>query len=255
MAISAANLKAFNAANVPQADNLTAGGGIDTSSPLAAFTNDPGGFGIAAHTGSALDTTQTVTVKARGNTKGALITEAKVLTGAADVSYTNINADGAMRILSVVISAITDQNLTLKDNAGATIFNTFVSTGTELKWSRVFPNAYSDAVATTVRYDKTFWQNADPLTGLGPTFRLTADPAAIIKQGIHTSKNDSTTIANRLAVPGGITFVDDNIDQTSSDLVQNDNQGVWWEQTAAAGAGPLSNANSQFTSQLTVASI
>lgn len=255
MSISAANLTAWNTVNVPQNDTSTVGGAIDSASPLVAWQGDPGGFSVRVSGGTGLDTGVNVTVKARSQNTGKIDTDTKAV-GPSPISLNGLNAPE--RILSVSFSAATDGDpITIAKDA--TPFTVYISlnpiTATSRRWSRVFPNAYSDAVVTTTRYDKTFWLNADALTALGPTYRLSADPAAIIQQGIHTSKNDTVTIANRLAVPGGITFVDDNIDQVGSDLATSDVQGVWWQQTATAGAGPVTTANSQFTSQITVASI
>ena len=255
MSILAANLTAWNALNVPQNDTGTAGGGQDTLSPLSGWQADPLGNNLQMGTNDALDTTQSVTVKSRNSINGELRTQTAVLTGTTFVNLSTLST--TERILSVSVSAVTDSDLQVqKASTPFTNYVTITSATTgALRWSRVFPNAASDASVTLVRYDKTFWKNADALTAISPTYRLTADPAAIIFQGIHTSKNDSATIANRLTAPAGITFVDDNVDQVGPDLATGDVMGVWWQQTATAGAGPITSANSQFTSQLTVQSI
>ncbi len=257
MSISAANLISYNAANVPQNDTSTAGGAVDGKSPLAGWVADTtGAQSTEVLSNSALDTTPQVTVKARNGNDGQLKSQTAVLNGTTAVALATLG--GVQIILSVSIDIITDgTTVTIRLLSGGATLHTLASGITAgTRWSRLFPNAASDAGVTLVRYDKSFWFNSDALTTLGPNYRLSADPAALIFQGIHTSKNDSITIANRLTVPGGITFVDDNIDQVGSDLLNGDSQGVWWQQTVTAGAGPLSTtANRQFTSQITVSSV
>lgn len=253
MSISAANLLPFNATNNPQNDTSTAGGGRMNTSQPSAWQADPASDTLAIISDQAGDTTQTVTTVARKDT-GVVLSEAQTLNGVTQVLYTTLT--GILRILSVTVSGITLGTVDVrKSTAAFTPFVRLNASGNSLFWTRLFGGASSDASVPLVRYDKMCWYNADALLAISPTFRLTSDPAAIIRQGIHTSINDVATIANRLTTPGGITFVDDNIDQVGPDLSTGSFQGVWWEQTAAAGAGPISNANSVFTSQMTVLSI
>src|SRR3979411_2268578 len=94
--------------------------------------------------------------------------------------------------------------------AGATIY--VIPIG-ERGTSALFKRSASGS-GILIRYDKIFWRNNHAtLTLNSALIRITADPDARIRQGIHTSTGDSATIANRLTAPGGITFVDDNIDQ------------------------------------------
>jgi hypothetical protein len=63
------------------------------------------------------------------------------------------------------------------------------------------------------------------------------------------TKNDTNTIANRLAVPAGVTFVDDSVQQSvpGTTLEALSDIGIWVEQDLLAADAPI---RSTFTHEL-----
>lgn len=245
MPIAATDLKSRACANYVENDTATAGGAVDGSEEVSvgvlAADDD-----LEALSSNAGDTTQLVTVRTRVSS-GLIADKTATLNGTTAVDLTPLTPL-VNRVLRVTVDALTGTLTVRRRPGGATVVT--VEGGESLIASRrLFSNANDSGGG--LKYDKSFWRNAHAtLAAVSPVYRLTADPSAKIRQGIHTSKNDTVTIANRTTAPGGVTFVDDNVDQTGSDLVPTDAQGVWWELTATGG--PL---ESSFTSQITVASI
>ena len=113
----------------------------------------------------------------------------------------------------------------------------------------MFIDSQSEA-SLTVRFEKEKWKNehgTETLTNAEIT--LTADPSASIRIGVEAAKNDSNTIANRKAIPAGVTFVDDSVavPVPGSQLEAGSDISVWIEFTRGAGAAGL---KSSFTTQL-----
>ena len=236
--------------NYPENDTGLAGGAIDVNTLVTSWT-DPNGTKLQAVSTSAGDTAQIDMVVRRRTTTGAIGNmDTKDLNGVTPVILTPDAVPYTERFLSVAIATPSFGVLTISNPDSP--FTTYLSWDGQLwtKVRRLFIDAFASTAIVT-RYDKTFWHHLNDVgtSAVSPIFRLTADPSAKIKQGVHTSLNDSATIANRLTAPAGVTFVDDNVDQAGpADITPGDKQGVWWEMTAAANNPAL---NSTFTSQVT----
>lgn len=198
------------------------------------------------------DTTQKIDMRGWSNLGVLDVTGQKTLNGT-----TSVGIDGSWyRVTRLQVDAVTAGLITLRIAGGgatiATIDSNISYAG--LFAQRMFVAAFSSAAGIT-RYDKMFWVNRHAsLTALNPTYRLTADPKTRIRQGVHPTANDTTNITNRVTAPGGVTFVDDNIDQTGSDLPASSDQGLWIEFASTAN-DPSAPFQDSFTTQITVNSV
>ncbi len=227
MPIVAADLIPYSPASVPEDDTSLTGGAIDllTSSELVQLT----GNSVCAVISDGADT-RTVTITGRVPA-GDIQTDAIVLNGTSEV----VGPKTFERILKVVMSAGDGSRTVLvKEGSGGATKCTFEPNKT--KRHILFYNSASEA-SQVIRYEKLFWKNTHgSLTLSEATMELTADPAAKIEMGVAASKDDTATIANRKAVPGGISFVDDNVQQNvpNQELLTGETIGVWIKQTLAA---------------------
>lgn len=240
MPIVAADLIAFEALNRPDDDTTLTGGGIDLDH-RPTFTQLAANDSLEAVSTSASDT-QTITVVGR-NAAGAKITNAVALTGTTPVTIPGGVHERVLRcsIPTDAVGTITLRRIT----AGPTV-------GTIQPAERGFHAKFVDSAAESgavTRWEKIHWKNTHAsLTLNSATVKLTADPSARIRTGVHTAKNDTATIANRKTSPG-VTFVDDNVAQAvpGNTLEAVSNIGVWIEQALLAGDSPL---RSSYTTEL-----
>lgn len=264
MALLASDLYAFDCLNNAEDDTSTVGGGIDVLGSLLDTASEPTGVDdgvVKSNNGG--DTTQTATLRYRG-ASGKIYSVSALLNGTGAVDLTIGQTEPfPERVLEASVTATPAGNITFFAPANGTPIaqcaNPHVGMANVLNVRRMFNLSYSVVGGATVFYDKMFWRNnngADvppQVTAIGPVYRLTADPQTMIQQGIHTSKNDSATIANRLTAPAGVTFVDDNVDQTGPDLAGNaDAQGLWIQMTVPSGHAAV---KSTFTTQITAGTI
>jgi hypothetical protein len=260
VSLIASEFTVFDCTSNAEDDVSTVGGAIDLTSALIDQNPEPSGSadGSAKSTIGG-DTTQTATLRYRG-ASGKIYSASGLLNGLVAVDLTSGQAEPfPERMLSVSVSAAVSGNISFAAPFNTNIFATlalpYVGATVPTRGRRMFNQTYSVPGSTTTFYDKLFWRNNNNtgFTALSPTYRITADPQALILQGIHTSKNDSATIANRLTAPAGITFVDDNVDQVGSDLANNaDYQGVWIQMVVPAAQAAV---KSTFTTQITVGTI
>ncbi len=157
------------------------------------------------------------------------------------------------RVLSTVASATSATRTVLvkQGSGGATRATISIN---ETKRHIAFQSSASDPSVIKTRYEALWWKNVHASLALtSATVELTTDAAAIFKQGVATAKGGTTSVANRLTVPGGITFVDDGVDQTvpTGFLDFSETIKVWIEQTLAVGAAA---AKGSFTTSLAGAS-
>jgi len=245
MAIVAADLIAYNAINQPTDDVATGGGGRDVDS-RPTFTQLAANDDTEFQSTNAGDTGN-VTTNGRSAT-GATAAETLTLTGVTTKTGTQVFE----RILDVRMVADAIGTVTFRRQpAGATIY--VIPIGE--RGASAFFKRSASAAGIVIRYDKMFWRNNHATLSLtGAKTRLTADPDARIRVGVHTSVNDSATITNRVTAPGGITFVDDAVDQTvpGTDLAAVTDIGLWIEENLPA-SDPAHRTT--FTTQLSGATV
>ena len=245
MSIAATDLISYCSASRPEDDTSLAGGAIDTTK-RPSFTQWTANA-VAAIVSDGADT-RTVTVYGRDAT-GAFTNQNLVADGTNEVVGTVVFE----RILKITVSAASGtRTITIKQGAGGSTRATIPPNETGV--AAMFINSASAATAK-VRYEKLFWRNSHAsLTLNAAQVTLTADPSAKIKIGLEAAKNDSNSVANRLAVPAGVTFVDDNVAQNvpGTTLEAASAIGVWVEQSLAINDIAY---RSSYTTQLTGSSV
>lgn len=241
MAIVAGDLKNYGAASRPENDVDTSGGAIDVNSRPEGITQFTAGAVVAVISDGA--DTRTLTVTGR-LASGLVDTEMITLTGAVEA----LGLKTFITVLKLVLSA-TDgsRTVSVKQGSGGTVRATILPN--ETTRYVLFINSQSETGAVT-RYEKVFMKNTHGSITLTQTvMKLTADPNSKIEIGLATAKGDSVSVANRKTVPGGITFVDDNVDQSvpTNILAAAEVIGVWIKQSLGIGDAAL---NSSYTLQL-----
>src|ERR1051326_6897315 len=244
MSIASSDLIAYCSLSRPQDDSSTTGGAIDVNH-RPAFTQLASNGTLEVISSSAGDTTQIVSVLGRDAT-GSLKTSTATLNGTSAVALSP--ATTFERVLTCSVNATIAGTVTLrKSSAGATVGTIIAG---ERGFDAFFINAAS-AGTSLVRYEKLFWKNTHgTLTLLSSTVTLTADPSSVTQQGIAATVDDTATIANRLAVPAGISFVGISTAQSvpsGGDLVAGSAVGVWHSQSLAISNAAL---RTTFTSSL-----
>lgn len=241
MSITAAELICYGAASKPTDDVSTTGGAIDTAK-RPVFTQ----FGSAAKLSLTSDGTDTRNVTIVGRlANSAIAQETIALTSAVEVLSSNTYE----RIQSVTLaSGSGSRTVTLKQGSGGSTIATIPVNETGVYM--MFQNSFSSG-SSLVRYEKLFWYNSDgSLTLTSTTVTLSADPSGLMQIGLATSNGDSATIANRLAVPAGVSFVGVGTAQSipsSGNLPSATGIGVWVSQTLGINAAAQKN---NFTTQL-----
>lgn len=235
MSILSAELIAYASASRPDDDTDGVGGAIDplirptftqfTATALAAFVAD------------AADT-RILNVKGRLAT-GVFVTEEVVLNGTNEV----LSSNSFERLLSVTAPSVSGTVVTVKQGSGGATRGTIPAQ--EKGFTALFINSASDPSVPVDRYEKIFIKNTNgTLTLTSSVVTLTADPQSRIMIGLATAIDGSTSIANRLAVPAGISFVDDGVDQNvpnSQNLPAGSAIGVWCEQGLLAADAAFKN--------------
>ncbi len=239
MSITSAELIAYAAASKPLDDTSLTGGAID---PLVrpTFTQFTGNAVVAMVSSGADSRPITVT----GRLVTGVLTQENVQTnGTNEVLSVNTYE----RVLSVIATAVSGTTVSVKQGSGGTVRGTIPAT--EKGFTALFINSASDPSIGVDRVEKIFLKNTNAsLTLTSSIVTLTADPQSRITIGLSTTIDDTGTIANRLATPGGVSFVDDNVDQnvpSSQNLAAASAIGVWVKQGLLA-------ADAAFKSTFTV---
>ncbi len=227
MSILTSELIFFWSANAPIDDSGTSGGAIDTAS-RPDFTQFTANAQPAVVSDGA--DTRNVTIKGR-KADGTIFTETNALNGTTEVVFSNT----AERILSVTLASSSGtRTVSVKQGSGGTVRATL---GVNITKMQMLFYDSASGTGILIRYEKLFGKNTNgSLALLNAQFKLTADPASRIRIGTTASVNDSTSVSNRLSVPGGVTFVDDNVAQNipGTDLNFGAACGVWIEQNLPA---------------------
>jgi len=245
MPIAASDLLLQGAASRPVDDATTSGGARDAANKPE-FTQLTSNSVVAAISDGA--DTRTLTVTGR-NTAGAVVSDVITLTGAVEA----VGVVTFERIQRAVLSGADGaRTVTVRQGAGGATRATLEPNRTSV--SMLFQNSASETGAVN-RYEKAFWlNNHGSLTLNSAAVKLTADPAARIRIGLPASKDDTATVANRKAAPGGITFVDDNVSQSvpGTTLEAAAGIGVWVAQELLAADAPI---RSTYTLELSGTSV
>ena len=235
MAIAAADLKFYAAANMPEDDTGLVGGAIDALRQVV-FTQLAANDDIEVVSSSGSDTTQVVEVFGR-DTGGAYVSATATLNGTTPVVLSP--ATTFERVLRIEMSATAVGTVTVRrQGAAGDIYD--IPVDERGVWA-FFNKSASDPSATRTRYMKVFAKNDHgSLTLTAAKIDLTADPDSRIEFGLEGAKDDSNTATNRLTAPGGITFFDDNNPQNvpGTTLEAASAIGVWIKQSLTTGDAP-----------------
>lgn len=240
MPIADTDLLLYCAADHPDDDSDSTGGAIDiTMRPE--FTQ----FAAPAVVALISDGTDTrVATLVFRDATGAIDTEDVTLTSAVEV----VSVATVERLLSITMDGPdAARTVTVKEGSGGTTRGTIPPD--EVGFTACFI-ASASAVGAVTRHEKIFWlNNHGSLTLNSAEVTLTGDPSSRIKMGLCVAKNDSTSIANRLATPAGVSFVDDNVAQgvPTGAMAAGDRIGVWIKQELQAADSPF---KSTFTTKL-----
>ncbi len=242
MAVLETDLKAYQAANMPEDDTSTVGGAINAAGEIE-FTPLAADDDLEAVSDNAADTMNlTITGRDAG---GSIVSETAALNGTTPVVFSTLGV--IERVLKIELASAAAGTVTVRRSpSGATV--KAINAGiTSVR--RLFYDSASEAGATT-RYEKVFLQNENATDTLSNAeIELTADPASTIRVGCAPAINDSATATNRKTAPASVTFVDDNVAQAipGDQLAAGDEIGVWIEMQRGAGAAAVKNT---FTLQL-----
>jgi hypothetical protein len=113
----------------------------------------------------------------------------------------------------------------------------------------------ASTASPTQRYEKIFWKNTNgSLTLNNAVIQLSADPAGKLLIGLTAALNDTTSVANRLSAPAGVTFVSVGVNQNvvGTALAAGSAQGTWVELSLLANDSPQKNTG---TTRLTGTSV
>lgn len=240
MSIVSGELICYSAASIPEDDTSTSGGAIDTATRPGLTQWSANAVAAAISDGA---DTRTLTITGR-LASGVIDTEILTLTGAVEV----VGAKTWERVLKAVLSTTSgSRTVSLKQGSGGT---TRATLGPNETKTHIFFQQSASAGSQLKRYEKLHWKNTNGSLALtSAQVTLTADPSSKIKIGVAATTGDSGTVANRLAAPGGISFVDDSVAQSvpGGSLASGANIGVWLEQTLGANDPAV---KSTFTTQL-----
>lgn len=250
MALNPALVRTYSCANQGETDSSSIGGAEDTTTAIG-FDSDPTGIKYDIRfSGSGVSTLNTI----RYRDQPGLIQTATANNSTTAATWVQFTMGTGYRILSWALTAPSSGTYDLGYDTGTPSLSTIIASLDQItypayKMRRLFIAANaSDSIAKTY-YDKTFWHNHNVGTLLTPTYRITADPGVMIRQGLVSTLNDTgTNQRTGGGAPAGVTFVDDNIDQVGLDLPSGSGQGIWWEM-AAVISNPAKNTS--FTSQVT----
>jgi len=231
MAILAAELIMFSSLNHPVDDAATSGGAIDATSRPELTQYSANAVMVVKSDGA---DTRTGAVRYR-TTAGVIATWNFTLNGATEVN-SGITAE---RILDWHVDSTSGTRVaSLLQGAGGTVRSTIAINEDER--ILLFRDSTSEA-SIAVRHEKPHFKNTNATLSLTTaTLKLTADPSTRYRQAICAAKGDSTSVTNRKTVPGGVTFVDDNVAQAvpTGALAAGENIGFWVEQNLPANDPP-----------------
>lgn len=232
MSISASDLVAYAAANMPSDDSATSGGAIDTARRVD-FSQIAATDKIEALSSNAGDTTQTITLRGR-KADGTIVSETLNLNGTTPVITTN----NYERLLKAELSATCAGTVTVRRDTGDTTLRT-IPAG-ERGFMAIFRELASDPSSGTTFYCKFFWKNTHgSLTLTVAVVQENADPSAVITHALDASLDASTSVANRLTSPGFTFDGSDKVVPNSQNLSFGSAIGVWLKLSLSAGNAAL----------------
>jgi len=232
MAVVDADIIVYGSANMQETNSGTQGGAIDTA-VLMVFTDISPNGTVDAHSTSASDTTQTVTVYGR-IADGTLTSEnLGTLTGTTPITGSTVFE----RILKVVMSATAVGVVVVEENSGGEDLVTLAIGTTECR--RPFYDVAAEASGGSAvdYYEKIFFYNSNATSALtsATIAEIAGGAAAQIDFMLPATLDDSGTSPDRITAPAG-TF-----DSATKNVANSQShspvsgQGVWIHLSLPAG--------------------
>ena len=198
MSVANTDLVIYTASGMPENNTSIVGG--DINSGIRASFDDPSSSNtIIIYSSSGTDTSQNLTLTGRAG-GGTVISESLALNGTDNVAsvYTY------NRILTASLDALAVGNITVSGNGVNKI--TDIPVG-ESGFRRPFYDATASADIAKTYYEKIFIQNNNTTSDLtdAQVIEVNSGLASKISFGLEDTKKSNQTIANREAVPTGVT--------------------------------------------------
>ena len=241
MPVVSSDIEVWGSEGEPVNDAQSSGGNIQHDAHAT------GGIIVTFTDIAALDN---VEILSDGADTRVLTLTGRLSTGAIAVENLNLNGTNVVtsanqyeRILRAVVN-VKDaaRTVTVRRATGDTLIGTI---GINCKaFHRRFYDAASDPSSQKIRYELVYLRNKHATLALSNArVKLTSDPALKVRIGVATAKGNVAAVANRLAAPGGVSFVDDNVEAAvpTGILGPGEYIGVWCELTLAAGDSPFKN--------------
>ncbi|MCA9470310.1 MAG: hypothetical protein KC643_33355 [Nitrospira sp.] len=220
MSLQASDIVAYQSANMPENDSNACGGAINLNG-LVVFTDLGANDAVGVVSDNAGDN-ESVTITGR-LANGAIDSEVLVLNGTTRVP----GAKTFERILKIVLGGAAAGVVTVDRNTGGAVIKAIPAGITSVR--RAFYDSVSDS-SPKVLYEKIFLKNTSGTFSLtNAVASLSADPSGKMKFALSAAKDDAVSVANRLAAPGGLTFVDEPTTQAvpGVNLGPGEAIGVW----------------------------
>ena len=198
MSVVNTDLVIYTASNMPENNTSIVGG--DINSGIRASFDDPSSSStIIIYSSSGTDTSQNLTLTGRTDA-GTIISESLALNGTSNVASTYTYG----RILTATLDATAVGDVTVSGSAVNKI--TDIPVG-ESGFRRPFYDATSSVDTAKIYYEKVFIKNNNTTSDLtdAQVIEVNSGLAAKISFGLEDTKKSNQTIANREAVPTGIT--------------------------------------------------
>ena len=239
MAIVAADLVAYAAADMPDDDVASSGGAIDLLRYVD-FTPITANDTIEAVSDAAGDT-QNATIEGR-DAAGAVVSETKAMAGVTPIVFSTLGT--VERILSFELASVAIGVITVDDTSGGVPLRVIPIGGRG--FMRMFRKSASESGATE-RYEKFFWKNEHGTLALDAAHvDQNADPSSKITHALDATKDASTAVADRTTTPG-FTFNDSDKSVPTGALGAGEAIGVWLNLSLLADNAPIKDT---YTSEL-----
>jgi len=231
MSVTANDIVFYASSNMPQDDASIAGGTINSG--LRVEFNDIVATDIVEVLSDNAGDVQNVTIVGR-DSAGVIQSDTFALSGLTLVS----GVQSFERILTVTIDSVATGLITLRDAIGNTGLGS-IATG-ESGFLRPFYDATANSFggADKVFYEKIFLKNNNATTALLSTTltEVASGIYTLVQFGLEKSPQYIESIANRLAVPTGVTSYGSGASGIpNTNLGPLDYQGVWLQLTADDG--------------------
>jgi len=243
MAVGASDLVLVGCANHAEDDASAQGGAISKGKLLFFSTGDISAVDeIEVLADDAISATITITGR---SAVGAQITEAVVFAGETGPKTTTLAFERVEKVRVTGGALPADATVTLMKEAGDVeilkLYGSSVSpSGTAVTQVRkMFLGAAIPVSGSNTYYEKAYWLNAHDVDALtSPRVKEFADPVGVFSFALETAADGSTSIANRLTAPTGLSFDSADKDFSPGTLAAGSAIPVWVKLVLSSALSP-----------------